>query len=148
MTRTGRRPGNPNPTHKLTKDTANINPKGINQYTALPPELRSLRALTREEHIKVVTTLLGMNKDQLNELIKNPEANIHELLAASCIYFAITKGDIYVYEKIMDRIIGRVPVAIDHSGSIVNTNITLNEKEQKTIREIGAFIARSKDSTK
>jgi len=145
MNRRGK--GNPHPTVKIKPGTK-INPKGINQYTALPPELRSLRALTREEHIKVVTTLLGMNKDQLNALLQNPEANIHELLAASCVYFAITKGDIYVYEKIMDRIIGRVPVALEHTGNIVSTNITLNENEQKTIREIGAFIARSKDSIK
>lgn len=96
--------------------------------------------------MRVVTALLKMNKTELSELMRSEKANVHELLAGACIFLAITKGDIYVYEKIMDRVVGRVPLPVEHSGQIVNATINLDEKEKKHIREIGAFIARSKDS--
>ena len=79
---------------------------------SLTPETKELKNLTREEHIKTVCELLQKTPKELIALKKNPYTNCHSFLIASLLIKAIKKGDAFIYEKLMDRVLGKVTLPL------------------------------------
>jgi hypothetical protein len=94
----------------------------------LSDEVKNLQKLTVEEHIRVVTYMLRISGDELYDILTNPAATCQELLIAKLLERAIKNGDCTTYERIMDRVIGKVALPINHNG---NTTLTFEESNAK-----------------
>ena len=79
---------------------------------ALTDETKELKNITREEHIRIVCELLRKTPKELIALKKNPYTDCHTFLIASLIIKAIKKGDAFIYEKLTDRVLGKVTLPI------------------------------------
>ena len=89
-------------------------PEQINKSSIakLSDETKELKNITREEHIKKVCELLQKTGKEIEQIVKNPYTDCHTLLIASLISKAITKGDAFIYEKLTDRVLGKVTLSI------------------------------------
>jgi hypothetical protein len=82
----------------------------------MKPEIIALQKLTVEEHIVVLTTQLRMHPAELGEVILNPNSTMQEIIVAKLIKNIAAKADAYTYEKLMDRVIGKVALPISGFG--------------------------------
>jgi hypothetical protein len=85
------------------------NPGGRPKLTGAVAELNKL---TREEHVKLVCTLLHKTPNDLVKIKEDPKSTNHEQLIASLLWRAMTKADAFIYDKLMDRVIGKVTLPI------------------------------------
>lgn len=83
----------------------------------MPKEILELQKLTVEEHVKVLTSQLRMTPAELGDVLLNPNSTMQELLIAKMLKTATAKGDAYTYEKLMDRVIGKVALPISGLGA-------------------------------
>lgn len=97
--------------------------------TGLSKEVKELRSIARDNHIKIVVDSLNKSKDQLRAILESRKSTAEESLIASLILHAIKKGDAYIYEKIMDRAIGKVPLPVSNeSGAVIVANFDNQDK--------------------
>lgn len=75
---------------------------------ALPDDVKQLKKLNVAEMERVLNNCLQMNRDQINEAQKNPDAPMIELLVLSIISHGINKGDPMRLNFLLDRLIGKV----------------------------------------
>lgn len=73
-----------------------------------PEDLREGRKLNQHELERVINKLLYLDKGQLQEVVRNPETPMLELIAASILAQAAQKGDQQRLEFVLQRMIGKV----------------------------------------
>lgn len=83
------------------------NPKG---RTPLPPEVKTVRKLTKKDAIQVISKALKMNITELEAAADglNPKTTAHEMAVASVLLRAIKKGDYFALDLLYKRSIGLV----------------------------------------
>lgn len=82
----------------------------------LSPEAKKLRKLTTEEFVKRVNKYLHMSKNKLRAGITNGNIQVLDLCIRSSLVKCIEKGDYSTLEKMLDRIIGKVAMKLEHTG--------------------------------
>ena len=110
------------------KDDPRRNNGGV---PALTDETKDLKNLTREEHIKLVCQLLRNTPQEIRELLKSPYTNCHTRLIISLIVKAIKKGDAFIYEKLTDRVLGKVTLPIGNDNENPFRIIIEHDKQPK-----------------
>lgn len=83
----------------------------------LPPDVQAARKLTNTQFIILVNKFLNMSREELKAAAENPNAPMLELIVAKIIERAIANGDQTRLGFILDRLIGKVPDKIEHSGN-------------------------------
>jgi len=82
----------------------------------LPQEERVLQKITRTEFERIVNKYLLSTKEEIKRAILDPSIVAIELAAVSVIHKAIVNGDGRMLELILNRLIGRVSLPLEHSG--------------------------------
>lgn len=90
------------------------NPRGAGAHNH---ELKAIRRLTKEDVATVGALILEGNLDRLKEVSKDPNASVIKVWFASVAIKAISRGDPSALNIILNRIIGRVPEEIRHTGA-------------------------------
>jgi hypothetical protein len=85
------------------------NPKGA---TPVPEEVRVARKLNKVEFERIANTYFSMTKEQLHKAKEFKETKVLDLIVISIMLKAITTGDHYRLNFLMDRLIGKVPQPI------------------------------------
>lgn len=88
------------------------NPKG----RAVLPIKGVLREITKEVLGRVIEEALSGNIDNIFKISQSPEVSAMEAILAKCLFEAYKKGDYATYEKIIERIIGKIPVVLEVYG--------------------------------
>jgi|SRR5579859_3291368 len=81
------------------------------------PEIRAIKKLTKEQLKEVGSLLLNYKLKELKALARSKEATIMQQMIASLAFRIIVKGDPVAFDKLLDRLIGKVKEEIEHSGT-------------------------------
>ena len=115
--------GNHNPSPKTRfKPGKSGNPGGMPIETE---EQKRLRRLTKAELAECASWLVKGNVDQIRTIAKDPKASILQVWVAALVIKSIEKGDADSWDKIMNRIVGKVKDELSVEGNAVKVNITL-----------------------
>lgn len=122
---------NPNPSPKTRIKKGEIrNPTGKGGLT---PIKREVRKLTVEAYREIIDLVITNDIDQLQEIIRDKSQPALKVAIAACFATAIKKGDIATVERIIERIIGKVPdvVRVHQTGAIGTTKLDSKDDKQK-----------------
>ena len=86
----------------------------------LPAELKAARKYTKARYEAIIHRLSAMSYSELQAFVKDPNADVLELMIASTMAKAIAKGDHKRMECFTDRVVGPVPKNIRVSGSTIS----------------------------
>jgi hypothetical protein len=115
--------GNPHPPKEYQfKPGKSGNPGGKPVETE---EQKRLRRLTKAELAECASWLVKGNIDQIRAIVKDPKASILQVWVASLVIKSIEKGDADSWDKVMNRIVGKVKDELSVEGNAVRVNITL-----------------------
>jgi hypothetical protein len=76
--------------------------------TKLPDDIKQARKLNQIELERIVNRYLYLDRNELNERVKDPKTPMLEMMVASIIAQAAQKGDQQRLEFILSRLIGKV----------------------------------------
>lgn len=89
------------------------NPKGRKKD---PPELKKFKNLTHEQLVEVGSIILAGNMDQLKEIYQNPASTPLQVMIAAVATRVIKRGDMAIFDVLLNRLIGKVSEDINVSG--------------------------------
>lgn len=78
-------------------------------------KMKDLKKLTTTQLEELASLILTSNIEKLNEIAKSPTSSVLQVWVASGAMTGIKRGDLNALNAILDRIIGRVGVSIDHT---------------------------------
>jgi hypothetical protein len=107
------------------KGDPNINRKGRPRKTVLLMKGMGYNGTDINETIK---TLLAMTPEEINEVVKNPDATVLELWIGRAIQKGISKGDLASFKDLCNRVFGmpKQEVETKQDVKIEGTPITVN----------------------
>lgn len=83
-----------------------------------PPEApAALKQFTKKEIAECVCRMLKMTVDELVRFSKHPEATALEVIVSSVIRECMKKGDFWALDKMLERVIGKVPLKQELTGA-------------------------------
>ena len=82
-------------------------PPKSNGRPPLPPEIKEIRKLTTKEFIERINKYLYLSKDQLKAGISKGNIEVLDLCIRASLVKCIEKGDYYMLDKMMERLIGK-----------------------------------------
>jgi hypothetical protein len=82
----------------------NGNPNG---RPPLPAAVKELRKLTTKEFIERINKYLYLSKDKLRDGIGSGKIEVLDLVIRNSLIKCIEKGDYYMFDKMMERLIGK-----------------------------------------
>lgn len=103
------------------------NPKG---RPPTPPEVREVRKLNKHDVELSLTSHLRMTRDQIADVIEDPNAKMLDVLVASIIAKAVQTGDQQRLDFIFNRTIGKVSDQIEISDNRMSIMLAYNPKER------------------
>lgn len=101
------------------------NPKG----RAVLPIKGVLREVTKEVLGRVIEEALAGNIDNIFKISQSPEVSAMEAILAKCLFEAYKKGDYTTYEKIIERIVGKIPVVLEVNARHMVKVLTPEERK-------------------
>lgn len=123
-----RRGGNP-PEEYRFKPGQSGNSKG----RPLNPIKNALRKLTVQQYRRIIKSCVKGNLDELKRVIKNPLSSALEVGIAACYVKAVETGDYSTIEKMLERVVGKVPEEINVNSKNQNLNLNVNKKIDSTL---------------
>lgn len=135
--------GNPNPSPKTRfRKGQTGNPSGGRLHN---PVLRKIRKLTMDEVAELGAFIITKNVVQLKKIIADAQKNPETKSSALKIWFAtiaikgISKGDAYALDTLLNRLIGKVPTAVEltgkNGGPIENLSTEMTREERLAMIE-------------
>jgi len=79
----------------------------------MPEDMRNIASLTTMEVVKLISKMARMTLAELNSSIKDPTSTVIDISIANIFLQCIDKGDFTRLSFLLDRAIGKAPVAID-----------------------------------
>lgn len=89
------------------------NPEGARSHD---PEMRKLRTLTRAELVEIGNLVLKNNIKQLKAISKDDDATVLKRMLASIAYRIIIEGNMEAFDKLLNRMIGKVQDDVKFTG--------------------------------
>lgn len=83
---------------------------------ALPEEERALRKVTQTEFERIANKYLNATRYEIKAATNDPKMIALELVIVSVIHKAVVNGDGRMLELLLNRLIGKVAVSVEHSG--------------------------------
>lgn len=113
------------------------NPKGRpkGSVSVIPHALREISLPIFRE---VIETVLKGNMAALNAIIEDPEAPVIKVAVAKSFRKALKAGDYSTVERIIERIVGKIPDELNLVSKNMNANVSLPTESAVTKEEIGA----------
>lgn len=81
----------------------------------LPEDIKAASKLTRASLEAIINKYMGMDKDQLGDVVKAKGTPVIELMIASIIHKALVHGDQQRLDFMLNRLIGRVKEQVEIS---------------------------------
>lgn len=109
---------NPNPKYRFPKGKSG-NPLGGKLHN---PVLRKIRKLTMDEVAELGAFIITKNVTELKKIIADAQKNPATKHSSLKVWFAtiaikgISKGDAYALDTLLNRLIGKVPTAVELTG--------------------------------
>jgi len=100
-----------------------LNPKGAGAHD---PILKQMRRLSAELLKDVIDMAVSGNIQNLKEIVGDPNSSVLQVGVAKSLYDAAAKGDWSIFERIIERITGKVPIVVDNTstdGSMNNISV-------------------------
>lgn len=91
------------------------NPSGAAAHNK---EIKAIRRMTKEDVAEIGALILGGNLEKLKAIKEDTQASVLKVWFASVAVKAIVKGDPAALNTILNRIIGKVPEELQHSGGV------------------------------
>jgi hypothetical protein len=91
-----------------------LNPRGGNAHN---PEMKMIKELTIEGLKECVTLMTMGTLADLKIAVENPESSSMHVGVAKCMFDAINRGDWNTIERIIERVVGKVTVHVDHTSN-------------------------------
>lgn len=104
---------NPSPSKKTRFKPGNQGGPG---RPSNPPELKAIRALTKEYVNEVMQLVLDNDWPALQRLANSTTEPMLKRLSAKALLTADRKGDISTLETILNRVLGKPKETVDHSA--------------------------------
>ena len=84
----------------------------------MPPELVMYRSLTSQDLCDIGQHIITGDIPFLEDILKRAKADedrptVLQVWIASCAIKAIRKGDVYALNELLNRFVGKVPIALD-----------------------------------
>jgi hypothetical protein len=125
------------PTNPFKKGDPRINRKGHKRISKeVQEKLDSLRRITTENYIAKFNELFNADYIKLRTLALSQKTDSLTSYMARCIIKGRVKGDYYALDKMMERLIGKVPLAIKHSGTMLQTNVDMSALSVEELKNI------------
>ncbi len=101
----------------------------------MPLDLKNVQKISRDQIQRVFAKFSGMDREELQELLKDPRATMLEIMVGSVVARAAKDGDQSRFSFLLDRMVGKVKEEIEHSGSTGSPQVIItlpsNGKEAK-----------------
>lgn len=109
------------------------NPNG---RPAVPPELKILTHLTKQELVEVGNLVIKGDIKELERKTKDKSATVLQTMLASIAQRVIRDGDAVALDRLLDRFIGKVKDEVHFTGDVLNmpqiiVNLPSNGREVK-----------------
>lgn len=101
------------------------NPEGGRAHN---PIRRALRNLTVESYREVINLVCTGNPDALRELIEDPKTSALQVGVGIAFLKAMKAGDYATIERIVERIVGKIPDELNVNSNNRNVNANLSGK--------------------
>ena len=82
-----------------------------------PEELKLIKRLTQKELAEVGSMIIKMTPAEITALSKDPNATLIQAMVAALAKKTIDKGDPIAFDKLMDRLIGKVKDTLEVTGA-------------------------------
>lgn len=97
---------------------SNVNPRG----RGIDPLKKALRNLTVQELNDIAGMVVKGTTEDLEAVLKNPQESVLKTMVASVCKKAIQQGNEATMEVLLDRLVGKIPDQIKHSGIPANNS--------------------------
>lgn len=90
------------------------NPLGGKAHTE---DVKSKRKLTNQFLKELIEISTQCDLEELQKIAQDPKSTVAELMVARCLHKAIKDQDWALFDRIIERLIGKVPQVIDNTSS-------------------------------
>lgn len=104
------------------------NPAGGQKHN---PIAKALKNLTVESYRDIIKAACTGNVDYLRAMVKNPKMSALQVGVANALAKAIERGDVEVIERLVSRIVGKIPDEINVNATNVNLNAEIDVPPEK-----------------
>lgn len=102
------------------------NPKG---RTPIPEEVKEARKFNKLEVERVLDKFLGLTRDELFIRLRDPQTAMLERIVGRIILKASKGGDHFRLDFLLNRLIGKVKEAVEHSGKVTLEDLITRSRE-------------------
>jgi len=95
------------------------------------PIPKALRDMSEKGVQEVIAAVCAGNLDQLQEIIESPETPALQVGYAKALVRAIKEGDVEIIERLLQRVIGKVPDYLNVQSTNLNANLNAVVPEEK-----------------
>lgn len=129
----------PPPKHGQIKKGEVRNPIGGRAHNPLQ-QLLSLRTkkITIDRFREIIELVVSGNIKELTELIKHPQTPVLQIGLATAFLKAMKAGDYSTIERMIERLVGKIPEQINLVSQNMNANVTVPTESPLTKEEIDA----------
>lgn len=92
-----------------------------------------LRKMTNQQLVRIIKAVVKGNIDEIKRIAKDPMSSGMEVAVAMCFSKAAERGDWNTIEKMLERIVGKVPdkLIVDSVNKNLNANLNAEISEEK-----------------
>lgn len=83
----------------------------------------AMKKLTLESYREIISGVVAGNTQKLEAIAKNPNSSILEIGIINSIFKAAKNGDYETIEKIVSRVVGKIPDEVKITADNTNTNL-------------------------
>ncbi len=93
----------------------NANPRGARAHK-MGRITRNVKLLTAQDVQDVISLVMTKNKEELKQIIDDPETKVIKVWVAMAAYKGLLKGDVVPFEALMKRCVGNVAQNVQLTG--------------------------------
>ncbi len=90
------------------------------------PIPNALKKLTLQQYRRIIKAIVKGNIDEVRRVVKDPKSCSLEVAIAACYLKAIERGDYDTVEKMLQRIVGKIPDVVEVNSRNLTMNANLN----------------------
>jgi hypothetical protein len=103
----------------------------------LPKDVRQVKNMSRAELIGIMDKCLNMTRGEIQQRLADPTTPAKELSILSVMATGIKNGDHKRIGFLFERMFGKVPVAVEHSGAIDGGHTVTHQHLFELIQDLG-----------